>query len=131
MPITCDWDTEDDRIYVLTCTELWTWEDFAREIDIAYRFLASQPNDVDFVMAFNNYIPPGDARKHLMYAGEQPKNIRHTVFLNEAGNLIKMILKKVDKAKGWEGPAFTLSIAETREVIDRQRRIHKTGKYAE
>lgn len=131
MPVTCDWDDDDNRIYVLHCTELWTWEDFERAVDRAYRLLASQSHDVDFVMQFNNYMPLGDAKKRLMYAGEQPTNLRHTVILNEAGNLIKMILRKVDKAKGWQGPAFAYSMEQAREAINTQRRIHKTGVYAE
>jgi len=121
MPVNGGWDSGLEQVYVLNCEGLWTWEQFERGVDAAYTLLATQPGDVDFIMNFAGEIPPGDAMKRLTYAGEQPTNVRHTVVINANNVLMRMIFNKVDKQKGWDGPAFVPSIEDARTELKKLR----------
>lgn len=118
MPITAGWDNPEQTIY---CVQMrgsdWIWPQFGAEIDRAYRLIEMTGRTVDFVMAFYDVLPLGNALGYLSVAGSQPANVRHTVIVNNASPFLELLVRSVDRARGWEGPQFVDSFEAARAYL--------------
>jgi hypothetical protein len=122
MTITQGWDNPEKTIYRIDINDVWTWNDFNAAIDESNRVMAAQaPNKVDLIMCVNTPLPSGNAISHLRRSGgSQPANTHRTVIVNETGLLFEMLIRSVDKVKGWQGPAMVKTMAEARTLLSIQ-----------
>ena len=121
MTAKCFWDDEAKTIYCVHMSDTWVWDDFTNAITETYEFLGKLDYRMDFVMGFFSPLPEGSALAPLTYAGEQPPNIRHTVFVNATGKattlFIASLIEAVDNVNEWQGPKFVSSMAEARQYL--------------
>ena len=121
MPYQTYWDEQLTDLYHIVLTENWTWVEFREVVKISYEMLGKLERDIDLVIAFQSDLPIGSAIMHFTYAGEQPKNIRHTVLLNSTKlttkEFVETVIGAVDRMKGWQGPKFVVTLGEARAYI--------------
>ena len=127
MPANCFWDDEAKTIYCVHMSDKWNWDEFMSAIKESYDSLGKLDSRVDFVMGFFSPLPEGSALAPLTYAGEQPPNIRHTVFVNATGKattlFISSLIEAVDNMNEWQGPKFVSSMVEAREYLQSLREL--------
>jgi hypothetical protein len=119
MSITQDWDNPEKTIYRIDMNAPWTWDEFDAAIDQSNRMMAAQaPAKVDLILSINGALPPGNTMPHLRHAGgSQPPNTHRSVIVNEAGLFLELIVRTVDRAKRWDGPALVKTLAEAHDLL--------------
>ncbi len=121
MAYSIGWDNTERTTFLIKLYEQWTWEDWILAHTEAYAEMATVSHRVDFIACFYNKLPHGNAVPHFKYAGShQPPNARHTVFVNQAGPMLKVMIDAVDKMMGWTGPSFVPSVEAAREHLAKE-----------
>jgi hypothetical protein len=118
------WDDEAKTLCTVEMRDEWKWQDFSDKIKEAYNKIATYGHDVNFVFGFYSKMPEGEkALPHLTLAGHQPKNIRHTVIVNQSGLASKLFMESlvssVAKVNEWNGPKFLDTMEEARAYFER------------
>lgn len=116
MPVETRWDNPDKTIYLVETKGYWEWHEFKRAVTAAYAEIKHMKHDVDVIIWFGFHLPLGDARHNLTIAGDQPDNVKRTVFVNEVGGMLENMIRKVDKEKDWQGPDFVNTLEEARAL---------------
>ncbi len=120
MPISTQWDDAAQTIYRVNLDALdWTWAEFTEVIRNSYDLIQSTERTVHLILWFKgSRLPTGNVLAHMRVAGStQPKNLRHTVLINESGSFLERIIETVDRTRGWEGPAILDSLAAARDYL--------------
>ena len=125
MPITHQWDEYSDGLYLVKAEGAdWEWPDFTATIRAIYHDLAAFGQPVNFALWFNGKLPRGNILAQMrVVGGDQPANIRHTVFINNSGKFLEMLITSFDRANGWEGPGFVASLDEARTYLAEKVRL--------
>jgi hypothetical protein len=86
-----------------------------------YRKLAEVGHEVNIALWFTGKLPEGNILAQMrVVGGSQPPNLRHTVFINNSGQFLEMLITSFDKANHWEGPGFVDSLEEARVYLARK-----------
>jgi hypothetical protein len=117
MPTLLEWDNPEKTAFRIELNDKWTWAEFDTAIDESNRSIAAHPAKVDVILCINAALPPGNALTHLRRAGNQPPNAHRTVMVQGASLFLESLVRTVDKAKKWEGPAFVKTLEEARELL--------------
>jgi hypothetical protein len=117
MPITQSWDNPEKTVYLIDLKDKWSWTEFDNAIDSGMREIATQPSKVDVILWVDSELPPGNAMMHLRRAGgTQPPNAYRTVIV-QSSMFLSTLIRTIDKAKRWEGPALVKTIEEARALL--------------
>lgn len=115
------WDNEEKTCYRIEFLEGWSWLDFSTVHTIAYGMLGKIERDIDLIVAFSGRVPQTSSIGHLSAGGEQPANMRHTVFVNSTDfttmSYVKSLNATVDELQEWVGPHFVDTLEEAREYL--------------
>lgn len=116
------WDNEQQTVYRIEIEGVWSWVDFRAAHEQAYRLLEEHAEPVDLIVWVKTPPPPtGDALPNLRYTGgQQPDNVHRTVFVNEGGPTISFLIRAIDRAHGWVGPAIVNTLEGARDRLSDQ-----------
>jgi hypothetical protein len=118
MTITHDWDNEEKTVYLVEMAGSdWTWPQFSEKIQEAYKILEEDGRRVHVIMWFKTIPTSGDAISNLRMGGIQPKNVRHTVMINNTGRFFEMITQNVVRSRGWVGPKIVSTLEDARAYL--------------
>ena len=118
MPITHYWDNEEKTVYLVEMAGSdWMWPHFSEKIQEAYKILEADGRQVHVIMWFKTIPTSGDAISNLRMGGIQPKNVRHTVMINNTGRFFEMITQNVVRSRGWVGPKIVPTLEEARDYL--------------
>ena len=121
MPVDYYPDNESHTVYVLHCSDPWTWGDFDGGIRGCYAEIIKENHTVDFVIWYDGQIPPGNALAHLRRAGvTQPKKVYRTVVVARSLTYMKRLSQVLDTSQRWDGPDFFTSMEEARAWLAAQ-----------
>lgn len=115
------WDNEEKTCYRIEFLEGWSWQDFSTVHTIAYGMLGKIERDIDLIVVFSGRVPQTSLIGHLSVGGDQPTNMRYTVFVNSTDFttmlFIKSINATVDELQEWVGPHFVDTLEEARDYL--------------
>jgi hypothetical protein len=119
MPITHYWDDLEKSLYLVKAEGSdWSWVELIDIIREIYRTLAEADHKLNLGLWFADKLPEGNILAQMrVIGGSQPPTIRHTVFINQSGKLLEMLITSFDRANNWEGPGFVDSLEEAREYL--------------
>ena len=116
------WDNDDKTCFRIEVHAGWTWDDFKDIHTDSYALLAAENRPIDLMVVYLAQIPTSNGSfSAFSVGGKQPKNIRHTVFVNSTdlgtAMFVQSIIDSVIQINRWTGPKFVDSIEQARDYL--------------
>jgi|GEM_PF-1958860 len=115
------WDNDEKTCYRIEFLEGWAWQDFSDIHIKSYAMLGQIDRRIDLIVVFLGRVPKDSSMGHLSAGGDQPPNMRHTVFVNSTDLATKLFVKTmigtVVDMHEWVGPHFVDSLEDARAYL--------------